>query len=179
MYAVGNRPGENPAGIVVYTKNGGITWDSVNAPNNYGNLHGWIGVKATDTNNVCVYGGRGNFMVTANAGHSWITGGPVSNSDINDLIMLDYHTYWAACDYDLIFITENYGISWTLQPSAGPGNSFLFGISAIDRQNALIVAESAGMFPMGKILKTTDGGKTWSLKYSSGYNLYKIATARL
>ncbi len=175
VYAVGNRS-TTPSGIVLRTLDGGESWEDIDMPNDY-NQHGWIGVKATDPDHVVIFGGQGHFIVTADGGNEWITGGPLSTRDINDLVMVSSTDYWAACDYDSIIRTTNSGISWEEQPSDGTSNSFLVGIDTLDGNEALIIGQSAGWPPFGKILKTTDGGKSWKSIYDCDTNLFKVAIA--
>lgn len=177
IYCVGNNPSP-PSGYVLKTTNGGQDWEEIVLPNDYNYSNGWIGVKATDQNHVVINGGKGHFAVTANGGEQWITGGPISPSDINCLKMVSSSTYWTACDYDHIYITENSGISWEKQPSVGTSNSFLVGIDALDRERALIVGQSAGYEQYGKILKTTNGGKDWKVAHTTDMNLYKVSIAK-
>jgi photosystem II stability/assembly factor-like uncharacterized protein len=177
IYAVGNKAVPPNAGLVLRTLDGGGTWEEIELNNNY-NENGWIGVKATDTDHVVIYGGRGHYAVTANAGKQWVTGGPLSSRDINSLVMLDHSNYWAACDYDSIIRTGDSGISWEDQESAGASNSFLVGISALNRDNALIVGQSAGYPFFGKILKTSNGGEKWKAVYACDFNLVKVTIAK-
>ena len=134
IYAVGNKS-TPPCGIVLRTVDGGQNWEDIDMPNKY-NQNGWIGVKATDPDHVIIYGGRGHFIVTADGGKEWVTGGPLSTRDINDLVMVSSTDYWAACDYDSIIRTSDSGISWKDQPSAGASNSFLVGIDTLDGRSA-------------------------------------------
>jgi len=87
IYAVGNKSTPR-AGIVLKSENGGQDWEEIELPNNY-NDNGWIGVKATDENHIVIYGGQGHYVVTANGGKQWVTGGPLFAKDLNSLVMLD------------------------------------------------------------------------------------------
>lgn len=165
-------------GFIARTMNGGQTWDSVVPQNNY-NRNEWIGVKASDAAHIIVYGGRSHYVISVDAGQTWKndsvpgTGG-TGGADINCLTMLDAQTWWGAFDYDGIFITTNSGSSWTKQVSAGPGGMWLFGIDYYDRNQAIIVAQSS-MSMTGKILKTSNGGNLWDLKYHSRTWLNKVS----
>jgi photosystem II stability/assembly factor-like uncharacterized protein len=165
VYAVGNKSFA-PFGLVLRTENGGESWEKIELPNNYSNIP-WIGVKAVDEDHLVLFGRVGHFVVTANGGEQWVTGGPLFPKDINSLVMLDKSHYWAACDFDTIIITEDSGISWKEQESAGTSNSFLMGIDALDKHHALIVGRSAGYPLYGKILRTSNGGNTWEAVYEN------------
>ena len=168
-------------GFIAYTYSGGNTWDTIGLPENH-NKWLWIGVKATSLSNILVYGEKGHYTVTRNGGVTWIVTDSVASGgiggDINDLIMLTQDIYWAACDYDQIFRTTNSGSTWIKQQAPPPGNAFLFGIDALDKDTALVVSISAGYLPAGKILKTTDGGNTWILKKITSTNLTKVAYSK-
>jgi photosystem II stability/assembly factor-like uncharacterized protein len=178
--AGGVETGKNYRGFIARTANGGQTWDSVVPEQDY-NRHEWIGVKASDAVHIVVYGGQAHYVYSVDAGVSWKNdsvpgtgGGGTGGADINCLAMLDAKTWWGAFDYEGIFLTSNSGATWTKQPSAGPGAMWLFGIDYYDRNLALIVAESS-MSPTGKIIKTSNGGTTWELKYHSRSMLKKVS----
>jgi photosystem II stability/assembly factor-like uncharacterized protein len=90
-------------------------------------------------------------------------------------MMLDEQTWWGAFDLDGIYSTKDGGTSWIKQQSAGPGNMFLVGIDAFNDQIAVIVGMTAGWPPAGKIIKTSNGGNLWELKYHCNSPLYKIS----
>ena len=181
VYVVGGFPVTNGVrGFIARTADGGQTWDSIIPENNY-NRHEWIGVKAADMNHIVVYGGQSYYTFSKDAGATWENdsvpntgGGGTGGADINCLAMLDAQTWWGAFDYDDIFITTDNGTSWTKQSSAGPGGMWLYGIDYYDRNLAVIVALSSDS-PTGKIIKTSNGGKVWELKYNSRSGLFKVS----
>lgn len=175
VYVVG---GINSKGFIARTTNGGQTWDSIVPKNNF-NIHEWIGVKASDTNHIIVYGGRSYYIFSDDGGVSWkndsIPGtGGTGGADINCLTMLDAQTWWGAFDYDGIFITTNSGVTWTKQTSVGPPGMWLFGIDYYNRDQAVIVGKSSHS-PIGKIIKTSNGGNLWELKYQTRSWLNKVS----
>ncbi len=179
-YVTGGVPGEasNLKGFIARTLDGGQTWDSIVPENDY-NRNEWIGVKSSDADHVVIYGGRSHYVFTTDGGQSWVndsvpnTGG-TGGADINCLTMLDALTWWGAFDYDGIFITTNGGASWTKQTSVGPGAMWLFGIDYYDRDHAVIVAQSSVSLT-GKIMKTSNGGDLWELKYLARTWLNKVS----
>ena len=177
IYAVGKRA-QTSAGFIVRTLDGGINWESVDV-NNGGIQSEWIGVKATDINNVVIFGTKGHYTFTSNGGKDWVShhidSGGVNNADINDLVMVDAQTWWNAMDLDNIYKTEDSGDNWLQQESANPRNMYLIGIDAIDKEHAVITGTSAGWPPAGKILMTRDGGETWTLQLTTNYAMNKIS----
>lgn len=178
VYAVG-KPAGNDGGFISRTLDGGATWNAVTAPE-INASHEWIGVKSTDKNHIVIYGCKGYYVFTDDGGTTWTEGnltqgGGGGGADINELIMLNGATWWSAMDLDGIFLTENGGTRWEEQNSTGPGNMFLMGISAADREHAVIVGQSAGYPPAGKILLTRNGGKRWTLQMTTDYSLHKVS----
>jgi len=176
VYVAGELVSGPGYGYIARTLNGGQSWDSIVLPNGF-NQHNWIGVSAADVNNVVVYGATGHYAITDNAGASWKTPAAISPSDINCMVMLSRLSMWGACDYDVIAKTFNAGGSWVIQPSAGAQGYFLTGIDVYYSQTALIVGMSPSSVA-GKILKTVDGGNTWSLKHNCSSQLWKVAFAQ-
>jgi photosystem II stability/assembly factor-like uncharacterized protein len=87
--------------------------------------------------------------------------------------MLNAQTWWGAFDYDGIYLTTNSGASWTKQTSVGPGGMWLFGIDYYDRDQVIIVGQSSSS-KTGKIIKTSNGGDLWELKYSAKAWMNKV-----
>jgi photosystem II stability/assembly factor-like uncharacterized protein len=179
VYVVGGIPaGNGEWGFIARTTDGGLTWDSIVPANNY-NQNEWIGVKAADASHIVVYGQHSHYIFSNDGGATWKndsvpnTGG-TGGADINCLAVLDAQTWWGAFDYEGIYITANGGASWTKQPSAGPGGMWLLGIDYYDRNLAVIVAPSSSS-PTGKIIKTSDGGNLWEIKYHSRSGLFKVS----
>jgi len=180
VYVVGHFDKEKgPRGFIARTNDGGSSWDSIQLPDNY-HKHSWIGVKATDINHVIIYGETGHYANTTDGGLSWNVADPIDPGDINSLVMLSNKIFWGACDFDQIYKTLDGGASWIFQSAqgVGPSNQYLVGIDALDSKTALIVGQSAGYSPRGKIIKTTNGGDTWVLKDTCKTNLYKVAYAK-
>jgi photosystem II stability/assembly factor-like uncharacterized protein len=181
VYVAGGVGTATVKGFIARTLDGGLTWDSIVPANNY-NRHEWISVKSFGPDHIVVYGVKSHYVCSHDGGATWRndsvpgTGG-TGGADINCLTILDDQTWWGAFDYDGIFLTRNGGISWTKQQSAGPGGMWLFGIDFYSKDHALIVAQNS--YPMmGKILKTTDAGNLWQLKYFCKAWLNKVSCAK-
>ena len=181
VYTVGqNFTGSR--GFISRTANGGTTWDSLVLADNY-NKVGWIGVTASNPDNVVIYGGKSHYTHTIDGGSTWqndsvpdVVGGD-GPADINHLIMLGNNTWWGAFDLNHIVITNDNGNMWTKQNYTGP-NMFLVGIDAFDYNNALVVGESTGGEFYGRIIKTDNAGSTWENVFSCNSNLKKVSYAK-
>ncbi len=182
VYVVGGVPkNKETIGFIARTQDGGATWDSIVPDSNY-NRNEWIGVTASDPDHIVVYGGQSHYVVSTDGGVTWKNDSlhtfGVGGADINHLKMLDSQTWWGAFDLDGIYITYNGGASWTQQQTAGPLNMFLVGIDSYDDQLALIAGQSASIAE-GKILKTSDGGNLWEIKYhTDSSNMYSVSFIR-
>jgi photosystem II stability/assembly factor-like uncharacterized protein len=179
IYVTGGIEGSkgNYRGFITRTTNGGQSWDSIVPENNY-NRNEWIGVKAFDARHVIVYGGHSHYVYTNDGASSWIndsikgTGG-TGGADINCLTMLSAQTWWGAFDYDGIYMTINSGILWTKQASVGPVGMWLFGIDYYDSNLCIITGQSSDS-KKGKIIKTSNGGALWELKYYTSAWINKV-----
>jgi len=163
-------------GFLGVTNDGGATWDAIELPYNY-NRNLWIGVNATGLYNVIVYGETGHYATSQDGGVTWECDSIYPSGDINDLIMLTPNLYWAACDYDEIYRTPDGGATWIRQTAPPPGNIFLTGIDAFDTQTALCLGGSASS-NLGKIVKTMNGGSTWTLNDTTNFLVSKVSTGK-
>jgi len=179
VYVVGqyNLLTENTRGFIAVTQNAGSTWDTISLPNNY-NQWWWIGVKATSTNNIIIYGKWGHYSMSNNNGLTWandsvVESGMLGSGDINCLVMVTPTIFWAACD-DLIEETTNDGSNWKIQSAQPSFSPYMLGIDAINNQTALTVYHAQNS-NFGRIYKTIDGGNTWSLKLQIDCELNKVS----
>jgi len=168
IFVVGGveQQGRAERGFVGYTVDGGTTWETFVPANDY-NKNGWISVVSHGYT-VVIYGGKSHYMVSTDEGETWRNdsldvGGGGGKADINHMIMPDDLTWWAAMDEGHIVLTGNGGSTWDDQGLQSAGGMFLIGISAYDMNLALVVGETNGYPPMGGILRTTNGGTTWSI----------------
>jgi photosystem II stability/assembly factor-like uncharacterized protein len=162
-------------GFFAVTPDGGITWDSIDLPDDF-NRHEWIGISSSSSLNVMVYGQMGHYAFTHDGGATWHTDS-IQSGDFNHLIMLSQTVYWVATDFDKIFKSFDGGNSWNLQACPPPSNYFMVGIDAWNSQEALAVGLSASS-NLGKIIRTTDGGATWALKDTINAHLWKVSYAK-
>ncbi|MFI3190236.1 hypothetical protein BCS42_01535 [Crenothrix sp. D3] len=173
IYAVGGNIGGNTLGFVAKTVDGGTTWEDITLPDDYE----LIGVKSAGIENIIVYGGQGNCLITHNNGLTWENKKVQidSTGDINCMAMVNDQNFWIACDY-CIKRTIDGGKTWTSATSEC-GSSYQFGIDALDANTALDVRN--GEDPEdGAIYKTTDGGTTWTVKKATSMKLCKVQYAR-
>ncbi len=179
VYVVGGIGGmsRSERGFIGYTLNGGATWDSVFPADDY-NRNEWIGVTSAG-NTIVVYGGKSHYMVSTNGGTIWkndsihVSGGG-GGADINHLIMLNQQTWWGALDEGHICLTMDGGSTWTSQHT-GQGGYYLVGIDAWDSQLALVVGTSEQVPKNVPIIKTSNGGTQWEVKYTCNTDLNKVS----
>ena len=180
IYTTGGYTEGAPRGFIARTVDAGQTWDSIVPANDF-NKHLWIGIKSSDINNVVVYGGNSQYIHTIDGGQNWkndsvpSAGGGGLGDDLNCLTMLDANIWWGAFDLDGIYITEDAGNTWQNNgPAPPPGNMWLLGISAYDRDLCVIVGSSESS-NNGKIVRTIDGGKIWETVYETNAWMNKVS----
>lgn len=183
VYAVGAYADNFNKRFLAVTTDAGINWDTIPSPSVHAVLP-WIGVKSVGLDHIVVYGGGSYYFFSQDAGQSWTYdsipgtgGGGTGGADINCLTMLDEKTWWGALDLDNIFLTENSGTNWAKQTSTLPGNMWLFGIDYFDRQNCIIVGQTE-QYNTGKIIHTSDGGKTWTRILYTRCQMNKVSTLK-
>ncbi|RLD45178.1 MAG: hypothetical protein DRI89_01830 [Bacteroidetes bacterium] len=183
IYVAGAPTGTSD-GFIAKTTDGGQTWKEIVPADNF-NKNEWIGVTSSDLNNIVVYGGTSHYVYSNDGGQTWtndstrISGGNSNGGpDLNDLVMMDDQSWWGAFDNDNIGLTNNAGSSpWANQgnPTPGPGNIFLVGIDSYDNKFCVIVGESAGPTPYGKIIQTSNGGQLWKLGLATPSRMQKVS----
>ncbi|HMQ69476.1 MAG TPA: YCF48-related protein [Ignavibacteria bacterium] len=146
------------------TTNGGTNWINV-----YSSTTNEIftDIVFTDPNTGYVAGSYGKLLKTTNAGQTWSTGVISTNgSMITSLCFVNENTGYAAGDFGEIAKTTNAGQTWTNQASP---LQFAY-LTSIDFQD-----ENTGYVSSGSgLLKTTDGGTTWSIMNAPAGGYYKI-----
>lgn len=112
--------------------------------------------------------GDGMILKTTN-GNNFVPKFQASGYELNTLYFINNTTGYAAGQFGYIIKTTNYGETWTEL-----SNSYVFNIMDI-----CFINNNDG-FACGDqgIIKTTDGGDTWEISYTSGWNdkIYCIAS---
>jgi photosystem II stability/assembly factor-like uncharacterized protein len=161
-FAVGDN------GIILKTSNGGVTWDKQASGTNY-NLKA---VCFTDTSRGYVTG-TNMVLKTNNGGKSWIDCSPgLSSYQYHAISFIDSLAgYVGGFDwslslpgnyYPVILKTINGGIDW-INANCNRSMGFVRAFYFIDRNRGYASGgSSGGPFPSCRILKTNDGGATWT-----------------
>ncbi len=141
-------------GILLHTIDGGVNWSS-STPSPYRLLS----IEFIDDNYGTIVGNDGTILRTMNGGASWQTQGSGITSPIYDVSFADPTTGWATGSTGNVLHTETAGAFWEEQNT---GISVVYtGIHFID--------ESCGFAAGGDcILRTYDGGDSWSVAYQAG-----------
>lgn len=180
---VGWVAGADPEGrgIVAKTTDGGQSWAAtklefkqIPAAIFFANeKEGWLGgVAPTDEEDQM--GGPSDILATTDGGQSWHSRRRIPTS-ITDLFFLDQKRGWAVGYNGAIYQTTDGGISWEQQKSElEPGDIPVFegdrryrfiisGVHFVDDQRGWAAARSGiEDVQAGRVLATTNGGKTWS-----------------
>ena len=124
-------------------------------------LSGWIA------------GEDGILMHTTNGGVTWnnqITA--FYYKSIKSIDFISKTTGWAVGLWGRLYKTTNKGQNWLLKNSNT--DKWLFDVDFISETNGIVVGGSAYGYDPGIILKTTDGGETWTNQLSSAKHLYSV-----
>lgn len=139
-----------PRGRILYTRNGGITWD----PQPSGVLKDLTDVWAFSPQEAFVCGGGGLILHTEDAGHTWIPVTLPTNNSLFALWFVNESEGWAVGNNGTILHTADGGRTWTINRTGGAAlRDIAF---TPDGQKGYAVGDN------GTILRTTDHGHTWT-----------------
>jgi photosystem II stability/assembly factor-like uncharacterized protein len=165
--------------VVLYTTNGGNTWDFQysNSGNSYRPIYSSHFISSTEGFAACEYG---NIMYTSNGGNTWIEKSPVSSFDLYGIYFTDSNTGWVSGEYlgvphyASISKTTDGGNSWTTQ--AFGTDEELTDIYFVNNMMGWAVGGTIGGSGTSTILHTIDGGENWSMQSSPTTNtLYGLS----
>jgi uncharacterized protein (TIGR03437 family) len=132
-------------------------------------------VAAPDANTVVVVGGSGTILRTTDGGATWSRVDSPSTANLNAITFSDAKTGTAVGGLGTILRTEDGGASWIRQSSGTNGD--ICGVVFKDAETGIAVGsasscDSLAPFDQGFILRTTDGGATWTFQTSSSRRLW-------
>ena len=157
--------GTQQKGAILHTSNGGTLWTS----HGEAVIADWpmISVAAYDQQNIWAVGHGFTIVKSSDGGIEWEIVTPdslqASYNDANGITLLSPTDAWVALDYGNIWRTTDGGETWEYQtvPTVA-GGFFMLRITAIDQNTAWVTGGSSNGSPEGIILKTTDGGTSWT-----------------
>ena len=173
----GNYPNFINRRVVLYTTNGGNSWDFQYSASNEQPVYcaNFIspseGFAASES---------GDVMHTSNGGNSWIEMSPVSSYRLYGIYFANSNKGWVSGKYlgvphvASISKTTDGGITWATQ-SFGT-DEYIQDIYFVDDLNGWAVGGAFGGSGASTILHTTDGGENWSVQPSPTSNaLYGVS----
>jgi photosystem II stability/assembly factor-like uncharacterized protein len=172
-------------GVLLKTTDGGDSWTAMRLPFNQfpaaiffvDENTGWIGGQGPPITEDGEEEGPSDITITSDGGQTWSSQIrlPVS---IYDIFFINNMTGWAVGSLGAIYHTSDGGKSWATQRSeleliSGAPNPASEGIKRfkmravqfVDASHGFAAAES-GTDTIGRMLTTSDGGATWSKRWS-------------
>jgi photosystem II stability/assembly factor-like uncharacterized protein len=173
----GNYPTFTPRRVVLYTTNGGNSWDFQYSVSNELPIYCSNFISPTEGFAASESGG---VMQTLNGGSSWIETSPVSSYRLYGIYFTNSNTGWVSGEYlgvphvASISKTTDGGNTWNTQ-SFGT-DEYLTDIYFVDEMTGWAVGGTIGGSGTSTILHTTDGGENWSTQTSPTTNtLYGVS----
>ncbi|UCF79413.1 MAG: M20/M25/M40 family metallo-hydrolase [Candidatus Eiseniibacteriota bacterium] len=154
------------SGRIYHTQDGGDSWES-QISGTSDDLWGSCFVSP-DTFWAAVEGGGGRLLGTADGGLNWIIVNTGVRHPLYDVEFVDAQVGWACGSAGIVLKTSDGGASWVTQTT---GQAFrLYDIEFLDPLHGWSVGYS-GYYSaygdlLGKILHTSDGGRTWKTQAS-------------
>ncbi|GIX07440.1 MAG: hypothetical protein KatS3mg115_1843 [Candidatus Poribacteria bacterium] len=146
---------------VAVTNDGGQSW-TLHKDMAPGRL---LGGFMLDDRNGWVVGEAGTVLATRDGGTSWDIQTSKVTADLYDAFFLDAQRGWAVGENSTVISTTNGGRTWRVlqggqkSSEVGEGAVMYMGVHFFNERNGIVV----GAGEQGVILKTTDGGQTWSV----------------
>ncbi|MGN8225831.1 T9SS type A sorting domain-containing protein [Gracilimonas sp. BCB1] len=166
--------------MLAKTEDGGQTWD-IRSSFNFNNFND---IEFLDAQNGWVASADGEVLFTADGGESWnsVTAG---TEDLLDFHIVNDTTFWVAGESGSLYKSTDAGSSWesALQIDTVSYGGFqslnssddLYNMAFADDQTGYVIGETYNSGFVGFILKTTDGGSTWSvIDYEFKHLFYDI-----
>ena len=147
-------------GVLLYTTDGGDTWDHDGTYSN----HGGYSVTCAGQSKVWTVNGDKEVIYSPDGGinFEWQALNTAQRPDMNGIHFVDSLHGWTVGDEGAIFYTENGGNEWM-----GSNHGFewgkIFGLYFIDSNNGYAASRT------GHMLRTADGGSTWDEHYLGTY----------
>jgi uncharacterized protein (TIGR03437 family) len=137
-------------------------------------------VAAPDANTVVVVGASGTILRTTDDGTTWSRLASHTAATLHAVTFGDAKTGIAVGGAGTILRTEDGGASWTFQPNGAGAD--ICGVAFKDAKTGIAVGsggscDSLGPFDSGFILRTTDGGATWTSQFSNTPRLWAVTFA--
>lgn len=162
-------------GLILHTIDGGETWHKQES----GITQPIFALSFVDKNYGWAVSEQATYLRTTSGGESWETGRIEASVEgvseeatlalvdpvLYDIYFIDEKTGWMVGEFGKIYHTTDGGINWgeqqnTLVGQAGIDDALnlpaLFGVRFTDATNGMAVGIE------GKVVKTSDGGKTWA-----------------
>lgn len=159
-------------GYIYKSTDAGLTWEA--------QLSGSVTVEAINAirfidENVGWAAGNNNIILrTTDGGTTWATvTGPAGQStdEINVIEVLDRNRAWIGFSDGTLYRTVDAGVNWEQMSFSGSGVGQVKDIRFFDDTLGYMIRDTAA--PVGRVLWTIDGGRTWAeltLDTNAGYN---------
>lgn len=161
-------------GKTLKTINGGVNWTSLSSSATTNDINciffrNDFGFGVTD---------KGDIINTTNGGNNWSIKSSYWNYDFNAVYFLDNNTGFVCgsdnIDKSIVMKTINGGSSWSIKYLSSNGNSSFKSICFLDNSIGYVFGYNWG----SDMLKTTDGGNTWT-SFNSPTNVSIYASSFL
>lgn len=128
-------------------------------------------VKVWDVNTIYAIGNKGTFIKTTDGGQTWIVqhkagrvgGIPVQVADLKDAWFFNQNTGIVVGSLGSIYRTTNGGITFDSTNNPAPTNAIITGVWFINNTTGYVISGTTNY----RLMKTTDGGITWTAGYGS------------
>jgi len=149
--------------ILVYTDDGGNTWQRQRAPSRTELIH----IDFVDEKRGWIVGAQGVILHTIDGGQNWMMQRSGTTATIYHVDFRDERRGWAVGERGTIIRTIDGGETWT--PVESPVHATLLSVQFVNEDQGWVVGRG------GVILRSDDGGRAWiQQENSTKQNLYGL-----
>ena len=150
-------------GAVVHTLNAGANWVYEHVPGT-GNLNDLFFVNESQG---WIVGDGGKVYQTINGGQDWTAVAVPTTQDLKSVYFINAYIGWIVGGDNVVLRTVDHGASWQLLSSTPGSGTAIKKVRFTDFNQGWVVGYNVAGNNGGMVMKTTDGGVTWTTKYTS------------
>ncbi|MEX0778188.1 MAG: YCF48-related protein [Balneolales bacterium] len=151
--------------MLAKTTDGGQTWEIMSEFF----YEDFIDMEFIDDQNGWVASVDGKIIFTKDGGENW-SSTSAGSEDLHDIHIKNDSTYWVAGDFGSLYSSSDYGENWELavdmdslgHSEFGTDYFYFNGVEFLDESIGFAVGRTYDSRDIGFIIKTTDGGESWT-----------------
>ena len=160
------------SGTILKTTNAGASWSSLNT----GSSAVIYGVYFSSSTNGCAVISDGSIIYTSDGGNTWTVGNSGNSVCLYYVYFTSLTTGYAVGDSNVALKSQDGGHTWSPMNLGSVGTNLFCGIKFLNSSIGYISGGDVSA-NTSRIIKTIDGGTTWSVETTPGNRLARLSFA--